>query len=235
MGTKERQERERELVRRAIVEAARELFVAEGFGKVSMRKIAERIEYSPAAIYSYYPSKDDIFYALAEEGFRLLTEGLDADDAEIDPLDLVRSGLTAMYRFSQSHPEYYALMFLDRSVPHLKDSQERIPKFTEVMNRMVGATQRCIDAGLFPAGSDPFTIFRVMTVAVHGAAATNVCGRLKPGQHGDALAHDLIELMLAGFRAGVTLTFVGRPCPDEPAEAAPSAGAINGRAEPVES
>src|SRR3954471_13067482 len=72
MGIKERQERDREAVRRAILDAARELFVAEGFQNVSIRKIAERIEYSPAAIYGYFASKDDIFFALAEEGFRLL-------------------------------------------------------------------------------------------------------------------------------------------------------------------
>ena len=72
MGIKERQERDREAVRRAILDAARELFVTEGFQNVSIRKIAERIEYSPAAIYGYFPSKDDIFFALAEEGFRLL-------------------------------------------------------------------------------------------------------------------------------------------------------------------
>jgi AcrR family transcriptional regulator len=234
MGTKERQEREREVVHRAIVDAARQLFIAEGFGKVSMRKIAERIEYSPAAIYSYFPSKDDIFFALAEEGFRLLCDGLE-EPVDDDPLNEIRRGLMALYRFSHAHPEYYALMFLDRSVPHLKDSQDRIPKFTETIERMTGATQRCIDAGILPATSDPFTIFRVMTVAVHGAAATNVCGRLKPGQKGEALAHDLIELLIAGFRAGVTLTFVGRPCADESARAGASAGSPDSGTGPVES
>ncbi|MGE3707473.1 MAG: helix-turn-helix domain-containing protein, partial [Vicinamibacterales bacterium] len=48
MGIKERHERDREAVRRAILDAARELFVTEGYGNVSIRKIAERIEYSPA-------------------------------------------------------------------------------------------------------------------------------------------------------------------------------------------
>src|SRR5437868_15486907 len=96
MGIKERQERDREAVRRSILDAARELFVAEGFQNVSIRKIAERIEYSPAAIYGYFPSKDDIFYALAEEGFRLLhasddaTE-LDAALAPLEPLDRVKA------------------------------------------------------------------------------------------------------------------------------------------------
>ena len=57
-------------MRRAILQAARQLFVKEGYDHVSMRKIAERIDYSPAALYLYFPAKDDIFFALAEEGFR---------------------------------------------------------------------------------------------------------------------------------------------------------------------
>src|SRR5688572_18028612 len=140
MGTRERQEREREIVRRAIVDAARELFVAEGFGKVSMRKIAERIEYSPAAIYSYFPGKDDIFYALAEEGFRLLCDGLPKDglsnEKETDPLTIVRRALHGLYRFSQAHPEYYALMFLDREVPTLKGAADRIPLFAQMVSHL---------------------------------------------------------------------------------------------------
>src|SRR3954470_15008431 len=81
MGIKERQERDREAVRRAILDAARDLFVTEGYQNVSIRKIAERIEYSPASIYSYFESKDDIFFELAEEGFRLLS-----DPARMSPI-----------------------------------------------------------------------------------------------------------------------------------------------------
>src|SRR5215475_12023730 len=95
MGIKERQERDREAVRRAILDAARDLFVSEGYGNVSIRKIAERIEYSPAAIYSYFPSKDDIFFALAEEGFRLLGDPglIEAQERlqDLSPLERVRA------------------------------------------------------------------------------------------------------------------------------------------------
>ena len=74
VDVKERQQQEREAISRAILDAARTLFVAEGYQNVSIRKIAERIGYSPAAIYSYFDSKDDIFLALAEEGFHMLFE-----------------------------------------------------------------------------------------------------------------------------------------------------------------
>src|SRR5271156_6369771 len=116
MGIKERQERDREAVRRAILDAARELFVSEGYGNVSIRKIAERIEYSPAAIYSYFPSKDDIFFALAEEGFQLLGDAPDARAAErldrLSPLDRLYAMFWRLYEFSREHPQYFALMFV---------------------------------------------------------------------------------------------------------------------------
>src|SRR5215470_7221170 len=116
MGIKERHERERVALREAILNAARELFVTEGYRNVSMRKIAERIEYSPAAIYSYFPSKDDIFFALAEEGFRLLGDPGDpraqAAMLKLPPLERVRSVFWRVYEFSREQPQYFALMFL---------------------------------------------------------------------------------------------------------------------------
>src|SRR5579864_4806115 len=103
MGIKERQERDREAVQRAILDAARDLFVAEGFRNVSIRKIAERIEYSPAAIYGYFPSKDDIFFALAEEGSRLLGDPGSADARDelgaLEPLERLRVIFTRLHRF----------------------------------------------------------------------------------------------------------------------------------------
>src|SRR3954470_18451455 len=89
MGIKERQERDREAIRRGILDAARDLFVTEGYQNVSIRKIAERIEYSPAAIYGYFPSKDDIFFALAEQGFRLLHSPALEQPAGLSPLERV--------------------------------------------------------------------------------------------------------------------------------------------------
>src|SRR5689334_20395629 len=137
MGIKERHERDREAVRRAILDAARELFVAEGYQNVSIRKIAEKIEYSPAAIYSYFPSKDDIFLALAEEGFHLLfaSAGCERERNPGAPaLECIRSAFLNVYDFSKAHPEYYSLMFLDRSVPRITQDWERFGFVREMRN-----------------------------------------------------------------------------------------------------
>ena len=139
MGVKERQEREREAVSRAILDAARDLFVAEGYQNVSIRKIADRIEYSPAAIYSYFPSKDDIFFALAEEGFHLLFASHSPDESPgaepQEPIDRVRAAFWHFYQFSRKHPEYFALMFVDRSVPRITNLRERFSFISSMKER----------------------------------------------------------------------------------------------------
>src|SRR5215208_2413747 len=136
MGTKERHERDRQRVQESILAAARDLFIAEGYQHVSMRKIAERIEYSAAAIYGYFPRKDDIFFALAEEGFRILAGGVSAAVRDIpDPLERIRRGLWAFYEFAKRFPEYFALMFLDRSVPSLTQDFQRFEFFQQTTAR----------------------------------------------------------------------------------------------------
>src|SRR5919204_2950669 len=201
MGIKERQERDREAVRRAILDAARDLFISEGYDHVSIRKIAERIEYSPAAIYGYFPSKDDIFFALAEEGFRLLFTFGEAP-AAADPLDEIRGMFWHYYEFSKAHPEYFALMFLDRSVPRISSEWHRFGFVGEIKHHMGERIQRAIDAGAFPSGTPPQAVFRILLTAVHGAATMRLCDRLASGDDADALARDTLEAALQGLRAG---------------------------------
>jgi AcrR family transcriptional regulator len=204
LGPKERHDREREATARSILDAARELFVTHGYQHVSIRKIAERIEYSPAAIYSYFPSKDDIFFALAEEGFRLLFDSASSRaPANAAPIDALRSSFWHYYEFSKRHPEYFALMFLDRSVPQISRAWERFGFVGEIKHGMVESIQKAIDEGAFPQGTSAIVVFRVLLTAVHGAATLRLCDRLAPGEDADALAHATLEATLQGLRTGI--------------------------------
>jgi AcrR family transcriptional regulator len=213
MGIKERHERERGKVREAILTAARDLFVNEGYKNVSMRKIAERIEYSPAAIYSYFASKDDIFFALAEEGFRLLVDlATAASDGVSDPLERLRRGLRGFYEFAKAHPEYFEVMFLDRSVPSLGQDFQRFEFFQEVTARAEADIRACIERGQFSKALDPAAALHVLWVGMVGAATITLGQRLAPGEDADALAHDLLETLLAGFTTSIGTTFVASEC-----------------------
>jgi AcrR family transcriptional regulator len=207
LGVKERQERDREAVARAILDAARELFVTHGYQEVSIRKIAERIEYSPAAIYGYFPSKDDIFFALAEEGFRLLFSysGSAAPGRPDDPLDSIRAMFWRYFEFSKEHPEYFALMFLDRSVPRISKDWNRFGFVGEMRHEMIVRIQQAIDSGAFPAGTSPTAVFRVLLTSLHGAATMKLCDRLAPGENADVLARITLDTALIGLREGAAV------------------------------
>jgi AcrR family transcriptional regulator len=202
LGLKERQERDREAMSRAILDAARDLFTAEGYQNVSIRKIAERIEYSPAAIYSYFPSKDDIFFALAEEGFRKLCATACADSGAADPLDAIRRPILHVYEFSKAHPEYFALMFLDRTVPKISKDWNRFAFVRDMRLQLNGLIQNAIDAGCFPPDTRAEMVARILLTAIQGAAITRLCDRGAPGDDADAIARNTLEAALTGCRAG---------------------------------
>ena len=211
MGIKERHERDREAVGRAILDAARELFVSEGYENVSIRKIAERIEYSPAAIYSYFPSKDDIFFALAEEGVRLF------GDCRVGPLDglpaieRLRSIVLRLYRFSTEHPQYFALMFVDRTVPRICREYERFAFGREMKQELIAELEHAANEGVFPRTIPAATALRILTMGVLGVAVMRLSGRFT-ADDADALVNDVLNVTLVGLKAGVALGSDSREC-----------------------
>ena len=215
MDVKERQQQEREAISRSILEAARILFVAEGYRNVSIRKIAERVGYSPAAIYSYFDSKDDIFLALAEEGFHMLFQsGLCARAAQPDdtPIDCIRSVFLNLYEFSKAHPEYHALMFLDRAVPKISQDWQRFQFVREMRAQLTALIGNAIARGDFPAGSSPEVIVSVLMASVQGVSTMRLCDRLVPGDDADALAYATLEAALTGLRTGFSHSYVPTRC-----------------------
>ena len=214
MSLKARHERDRQRTQKAILDAARDLFLAEGYQHVSMRKIADRIDYSPAAIYSYFPSKDDIFFALAEEGFQILAHGVLGAIRDVgDPFQRLRRGLWAFYQFAKTHPEYFALMFLERSVPSLSQDFQRFEFFRQTTSRAEADIRACMERGIFANTLNPAAALHVLWAGVLGAAAIGLAQRLAPGENPAALARDVLESLLAGFTTPVTTTFVPADCP----------------------
>jgi membrane fusion protein (multidrug efflux system) len=202
MRREERQQHARETTRRAILDAALELFIADGYAQVSIRNIAAKVEYSPGAIYSYFPSKDEIFFALAEEGFREIGERQFAGTPSDDPLDDVRAVVWRLYEFSKDQPRYFSLVFLDRHVPRVSKEYERFSFISAMRGRALAQVERCIADGIFPATTHPENALRLLFAPVIGIAALRVSNRLQPEVDADALVRDAIETTIAGIRAG---------------------------------
>jgi AcrR family transcriptional regulator len=205
----------RESIRRAILDAALDLFVTHGYAQVSIRNIASKVGYSPGAIYSYFPSKDDIFLALAEEGFRKLGAAQLAMPETSDALRDLADTAWRLYAFSKEQPQYFALVFLDRHVPRIGPESERFAFMSEIKTSLLARAQRCVDDGLFPATLHPKVALRLLWVAVTGVVSLRLSHRLAPGEDADAVIRDAISTTIAGLRTGVAVH--ERPvdsCPD---------------------
>ena len=112
MGVQERRAREKEELRQEIMDAARELFVKEGFDNVSMRKIAEKIEYSPTTIYLYFQDKADLLDCIVEETLSALQSRLDSLRQGHDLVADLKAGLTAYIEYWTYHPNDFRVAFM---------------------------------------------------------------------------------------------------------------------------
>jgi AcrR family transcriptional regulator len=114
MGILERKEKQKLEVRKLILEASMKLFVEEGFGNVTIRRIADLIEYSPTTVYLYFKDKDEIFFSLHEIGFQKMQE-MNGNLVGINnPLLRLHKMGENYLNFGMENPEYYNLMFIER-------------------------------------------------------------------------------------------------------------------------
>src|SRR5690349_9461387 len=107
MGPRERKERERADVRERILDAARELFARDGVEAVTMRAIAERIEYSPPVIYSHFADKHALIQELCYRDMRALAQAFGRIGRIEDPVERVRQIGRAYIDFALEHPQQY--------------------------------------------------------------------------------------------------------------------------------
>ncbi|HEX2533043.1 MAG TPA: TetR/AcrR family transcriptional regulator, partial [Chitinophagaceae bacterium] len=112
MGVTERRQRQKEEVRSAILTTAWQMVKSEGWQSLSIRRIAEAIEYSVPVIYDHFTNKEAILMEFAREGFRLLTAKMErAAKKHPAPEDKIKAMADAYWNFAFGHKEHYQLMF----------------------------------------------------------------------------------------------------------------------------
>ena len=113
MGITERKTRQKQALRERILDAARRIVVREGFAALSMRKIADAIEYSPATLYLYFASRDEIARALCTDGYAQLLATFEPLAQIADPAERLRALARAYVGFGVAHPQTYRLIFME--------------------------------------------------------------------------------------------------------------------------
>lgn len=200
MGIQQRRERERRDVRQAIFTAARDIALKEGWPSVTIRKIADRIEYSPPTIYEHFESKEAILVALLRHGFGLLLEELRAAyDNAPDPESGLLKLADTYWDFAWRHPELYQVMMGLGGVPFCIEGEPEEARAVhmfavEVLQKVVTALN--VDVG------DVHEAFEMVWGTAHGLISLAMTeGLLEDPPHGKQLLQRAMRDFLAGWKA----------------------------------
>lgn len=202
MGVQERRAREKKELRQEILDAARDLFVREGFENVSMRKIADKIEYSPTTIYLYFKDKSDLLDCICEETFaRLVRKQTALDQSVADPWERLRRGLRGYIEFGLKHPNHYKVAFM-MSEPfddpeHCVRSRAMGQKAFDYLRRSLA---NCSEKHLIDVGDIEATA-QAMWATIHGLTSLLIAHPKFAWVDRTHLIDTLVENALNGLRS----------------------------------
>jgi AcrR family transcriptional regulator len=178
MGVKERKERDRQVMRETILESAHQLFVDKGFDDVSIRNIAEAIEYSPATIYLYFKDKNEIFYALHGEAFKKFNDFMSALATVKDPFKrLIKMGEMYM-EFTFKFPKYYDIMFIMQAPMDCDKNSDDWKEGENAHCQLENVVKDCQQNGYFK-DKDFKTLSFLIWSTMHGMCSLALRDRMK--------------------------------------------------------
>ncbi|MEM7414850.1 MAG: TetR/AcrR family transcriptional regulator [Gemmatimonadota bacterium] len=199
VASQKRRSEARESTRQLILDAAEELFVERGYADLSLREVAERIGYSPAAIYRYFEHKDHLVATLNEEGFARFTAALQAAfDAHDDPVERLEGLHRTYLRFAAENPVHYRLMFMERLdflERDSKDFENDPPEALMILYRAVG---EAMERGMVE-GPSVREVGDALWAAVHGAAALTTCLESLPEEWKHSVGEGVLDLVMRGL------------------------------------
>src|SRR6516165_3476739 len=171
MGVKERKARQKRFLRQEILDAASELFVKEGYEHVSMRRIAEKIEYSPTTIYLYFKDKAELLEQVCVETFSRLSGVLARlEQMPGDPIERLKRGLVAYIRFGLENPHHYRATFMT-PIPegfHQEKYHQPDSPGMQAFDFMRRCVFDCIAAGQFNADAAAELVSQTFWAGIHG-------------------------------------------------------------------
>lgn len=207
MGITERKQREKTERRQAILDAAQRLFLEQGFEKVSMRNIAEAIEYSPATIYLYFKDKNELLFALQSQAFGQLAQAFESVFTVEHPAERLAAVGHKYLAFAFEHPELFELMFVmtgPMEAVAARGEEHPWASGRAAFNRVVQVMQYGMDAGVFRC-PDAETAALMAWSQVHGLATLFLHHRLMifPEERRAALMTDAMHLFTKTLQSGL--------------------------------
>jgi AcrR family transcriptional regulator len=202
VGSAERRHREKTELREKILATAREMFASEGVEAVTMRKIADRIEYSATAIYQYFPDKDALLREICERDFTALAQQSLRVAREPDPVERLRKLGRAYVEFALKHPSSYRLLFMTPKAAEPNLERRGVPE-RDAYALLRSVVQECIEQGRLSKKSwDAELVAQTLWAGVHGLCALEItmgCDKWVPWRSIKARSGHLLDTLLDGI------------------------------------
>jgi AcrR family transcriptional regulator len=204
MGVRERREREKRYLRQEILDAASELFVKDGFENVSMRRIADRIEYSPTTIYLYFKDKAELLENICNETFSKLSQRLSRImEQPGEPVERLKRGLIAYIEFGLENPHHYRSTFMMPIPEEFKPEKYAKPDSPgmQAFDFMRRCVYDCIAQGKFKV-KDAELASQTLWAGIHGITSLLITHNHFPWVGREKVVHSTVDTMVAGLAAG---------------------------------
>ena len=199
MGIVARKEKQKQEIRSLILEASMKLFVEEGFSKVSVRKIAERIQYSPTTLYLYFKDKNEILFHCCESGFEKMLAQNIALTLISDPIERLHQMGVNYLNFGLENPEYYDLMFIqDAPMSALHDMGAGWSSGDQSLEALKMIVQEAMEKGQLVSAKVE-TVAMAVWGMVHGLVSLAIRQRLDklvPAEDMEQTMHDSLDWLL---------------------------------------
>src|SRR5687767_5625496 len=201
MAIKQRREREKENLRQLILDTAREMFAEEGYHSVSMRKIADKIQYSPTTIYLYFKDKNDLLQQICDETFAKLGKKLGAiGKKHSSNIEGLREGLRTYIEFGLKHPKHYEVTFMLPLTVDLGDEFEG-SLGQRAFEYLKNGVKDCMESGEIEKG-DIDLVSQTLWAGIHGVTSLLIGHEGFPFVNRKTLINSVIDTMLKGLIAG---------------------------------
>jgi AcrR family transcriptional regulator len=192
MPVTERRERRRLALRDAILDAARTIVAAEGLGALTMRRIADAVDYAPASLYAHFANREALLAEICREGFAALRGALEnaVAAAPAEPRARLRALCGAYVGFALAHPATYRLIFMEdtRLTKGVFESTE-FDDGQRAFALLLAPLFELRAAGVLRKSADPARLADVLFAVVHGIASLRLaCPTLPATPDGDLIA-----------------------------------------------
>jgi AcrR family transcriptional regulator len=196
MGTKERRLAEREQIKKKIFDAASDIIIAEGFEKLSIRKIADRIEYSPGVIYNYFKDKNEIIKLIIAENIQRICDSmLSLELQKMEPKAALELGLTKFATaMLENRQQYKAIMLSGINLSLFREDNSETNRLRGLLINVLSTGK---NSGVFYVQNEGITSM-LLIAAIFGLINTLIQEKLEDEQMQAMLIKSHVEILVRG-------------------------------------